>query len=184
MTIKVGINGFGRMGRLALRRAFKHPDFEFAVINEPYATAETMECPEVGLRVPIRHHGPLPFIPINPSAKMILVSMSVVGFSVGLVYVSSFKRAEIAATRNGFPEDTKTYHLISSMWVSFDFMGGFFGASVSGIVVDIWGFRTATVMCWNGYLIMMAIDIIEFHYLKHDNASFNRTKYTEIKTHE
>ena len=25
----------------------------------------TMECPEIGLRVPIRHHGPLPFIPVR-----------------------------------------------------------------------------------------------------------------------
>ena len=29
MTIKVGINGFGRIGRLALRAAFDWPEFEF-----------------------------------------------------------------------------------------------------------------------------------------------------------
>ena len=31
---RVGINGFGRMGRLALRAAFAWPEFEFALINE------------------------------------------------------------------------------------------------------------------------------------------------------
>ncbi len=35
MTIRVGINGFGRMGRLALRAAWAWPDFEFVHINEP-----------------------------------------------------------------------------------------------------------------------------------------------------
>ena len=32
---RVGINGFGRMGRLALRAAFEWPDLDFAHINEP-----------------------------------------------------------------------------------------------------------------------------------------------------
>ena len=35
MTIKVGINGFGRMGRLALRAAWGFPELEFVHINEP-----------------------------------------------------------------------------------------------------------------------------------------------------
>ena len=34
MTIRIGINGFGRMGRLALRAAWSWPDFEFVHINE------------------------------------------------------------------------------------------------------------------------------------------------------
>ena len=34
MTIRIGINGFGRMGRLALRAAWMWPDFEFVHINE------------------------------------------------------------------------------------------------------------------------------------------------------
>ena len=35
MTIKIGINGFGRMGRLALRAAWGWPEVEFVHINEP-----------------------------------------------------------------------------------------------------------------------------------------------------
>ena len=42
MTIKVGINGFGRMGRLALRAAFDWPDMEFVQINDPAGNAETL----------------------------------------------------------------------------------------------------------------------------------------------
>lgn len=41
MTIKVGINGFGRIGRLALRAAFDWPELEFVQINDPTADAAT-----------------------------------------------------------------------------------------------------------------------------------------------
>ena len=34
MATRIGINGFGRMGRLALRAGFGRPDLEFAHINE------------------------------------------------------------------------------------------------------------------------------------------------------
>ena len=34
MSVRVGINGFGRMGRLGLRAAWQWPEFEFVVINE------------------------------------------------------------------------------------------------------------------------------------------------------
>lgn len=41
MTIKIGINGFGRIGRLALRAAWAWPEFEFVHINDPAGDAET-----------------------------------------------------------------------------------------------------------------------------------------------
>ncbi|CCQ10491.1 NAD-dependent glyceraldehyde-3-phosphate dehydrogenase [Pseudoalteromonas luteoviolacea B = ATCC 29581] len=42
MTIKVGINGFGRMGRLSMRAAFDWPDMEFVQINDPAGDAQTL----------------------------------------------------------------------------------------------------------------------------------------------
>lgn len=42
MTIKIGINGFGRMGRLSLRTGFSTNDIEFVHINEPAGDAETL----------------------------------------------------------------------------------------------------------------------------------------------
>jgi glyceraldehyde 3-phosphate dehydrogenase len=41
MTIKIGINGFGRIGRLALRAALDWPELEFVQINDPAADAAT-----------------------------------------------------------------------------------------------------------------------------------------------
>ncbi len=41
MTIRIGINGFGRMGRLALRAAWDWPEFEIVHINEVAGSVET-----------------------------------------------------------------------------------------------------------------------------------------------
>lgn len=42
MTIKIGINGFGRIGRLSMRAAFDWDDIEIVQINDPAASAETL----------------------------------------------------------------------------------------------------------------------------------------------
>jgi len=42
MTIKIGINGFGRMGRLIIRAAFDWPEVEFIQINDPAGDAPTL----------------------------------------------------------------------------------------------------------------------------------------------
>jgi len=42
MTIKIGINGFGRMGRLSMRAAFDWDDVEIVHINDPAANAHTL----------------------------------------------------------------------------------------------------------------------------------------------
>ena len=41
MTLKVGINGFGRIGRLAFRAAWGWPELEFVRINDPAGDAAT-----------------------------------------------------------------------------------------------------------------------------------------------
>ncbi len=40
--MRVGINGAGRMGRLALRAGIDRDDLEFVALNEPHADAETL----------------------------------------------------------------------------------------------------------------------------------------------
>ena len=42
MAIRVGINGFGRMGRLSMRAAFDWADFEIVQINDPAGDAATL----------------------------------------------------------------------------------------------------------------------------------------------
>ncbi|HEY5807519.1 MAG TPA: glyceraldehyde 3-phosphate dehydrogenase NAD-binding domain-containing protein, partial [Povalibacter sp.] len=42
MSIRVGINGFGRMGRLTLRAAWGNPNIQFVQINDPAGDATTL----------------------------------------------------------------------------------------------------------------------------------------------
>ena len=42
MTIKIGINGFGRMGRLTMRALFNKADIDIIHINDPAGNAETL----------------------------------------------------------------------------------------------------------------------------------------------
>ena len=38
MAIKVGINGFGRIGRMVFRAGLKNPNIEFVAVNDPFMT--------------------------------------------------------------------------------------------------------------------------------------------------
>ncbi|XP_049876214.1 uncharacterized protein LOC126373900 [Pectinophora gossypiella] len=40
MVIKVGINGFGRVGRVVFRTCLEHPDIEISAINDPAIEVE------------------------------------------------------------------------------------------------------------------------------------------------
>ena len=42
MTIKIGINGFGRMGRLTMRAFYEWEDIEIIQINDPAGDAATL----------------------------------------------------------------------------------------------------------------------------------------------
>ena len=42
MGIKVGINGFGRLGRMVFRAGLKNPNIEFVAVNDPFMTPDYM----------------------------------------------------------------------------------------------------------------------------------------------
>ncbi|KAK6904442.1 glyceraldehyde-3-phosphate dehydrogenase [Kwoniella mangroviensis CBS 8886] len=42
MAVKVGINGFGRIGRIVLRNAIEHGDIEVVAVNDPFIDLEYM----------------------------------------------------------------------------------------------------------------------------------------------
>ena len=42
MAIRVGINGFGRIGRLVFRAGVNNPNIEFVGINDPFIDADYM----------------------------------------------------------------------------------------------------------------------------------------------
>jgi glyceraldehyde 3-phosphate dehydrogenase len=43
MPLKVGINGFGRIGRIVFRNSLEHPDVEVVAVNDPFIEAKYAE---------------------------------------------------------------------------------------------------------------------------------------------
>ena len=76
MNIRVGINGFGRMGRLALRTAWDWPEFDIVHINEikggPETAAHLLEFDSV--------HGPW-HRGIRATDRQVIIDGKAVGFS-------------------------------------------------------------------------------------------------------
>ena len=42
MSVKVGINGFGRIGKLAFQAALKNEEVEVVAVNDPFIAADYM----------------------------------------------------------------------------------------------------------------------------------------------
>ncbi|GBG74341.1 hypothetical protein CBR_g18752 [Chara braunii] len=40
MAVKIGINGFGRIGRLVLRASLNHPNVQVVAVNDPFLDPE------------------------------------------------------------------------------------------------------------------------------------------------
>jgi len=49
MLTKIGINGFGRIGRLTFRAALTHDDVEVVALNDPFMNPEYMACSSMTL---------------------------------------------------------------------------------------------------------------------------------------
>ena len=89
------------------------------------------------------------------------ICMSVFGFGIGMSYVSSYKRAKDSVIRNGFPPNTRTYHLLSGLWLSSCFTGYFLGPITGGYITEVYGFRYATFICLFLHGIMVVLDMGE-----------------------
>ena len=71
MTTRFGINGFGRMGRLALRAAWGWPELELACINELTGGGEVGAVGDVGSDdgQPLRRKGALAYLLAAPALE-------------------------------------------------------------------------------------------------------------------
>ena len=136
----------------------------------------------IGLIITFMFIGPLPLIPIEVGADFITMIMALLGFSMGLLYVSSYKRAQVSAIQNGFPPNTKTYHLISGFYLTFHFIGYFLGPSIGGVAVEWWGFRSATVIYFIVYCIIFIANVVKISYNFVTNKSAHSIDYEIIQT--
>ena len=68
MVVKVGINGFGRIGRIVFRNAIEHEDIEVVAVNDPFietkyavsATSSTSAAVAASPIILLQNHGAKP----------------------------------------------------------------------------------------------------------------------------
>ena len=81
--------------------------------------------------------GPPPFLNIPPTIPLKLVGLMFLGFGTGSVLVASYSCALNAALQMpAYPEDIKTYSLVSSLWTAAFAIGSFLGTSLAGLLFD------------------------------------------------
>ncbi len=106
--------------------------------------------------------GPSPlFLPsMKPQVGMIQAATSLAGAGMAFVVVSTFTRALRAALESGFSDSMQTYLVVSGLWTSSFHLGQLTGSTVSGFVVDAWGFRTASVPLFVVYAAMTTVNLV------------------------
>ena len=75
----------------------------------------------------------MPGLGLSPNYYLTVIAVSVAGFGLGAQLVAAFAEAQKAAVLSGFPDNVKTYALISSMWTSTFALGAFVGPTTAGL---------------------------------------------------
>ena len=137
----------------------------------------------IGLVIAFIFIGPLPFIHIEPEIDIIRGSFAIIGISTGMVEPSTFTRIHAGAICADFPQNSETYRLVTGLWLSVFFLGGFCGPIVGGLIIDILGFRTTCLICCIVYTIMSIANLWELCYYIKSKRSYqiNHKEYINIR---
>jgi len=108
--------------------------------------------------------GPAPFIPMETSLWLCVVALVFQGIGAGGEIVCAFLGSLKEAVKHGYPDDLRTYGLVSALWSSAFALGAFVGPSIGGVMLDTVGFRIGTlfVICQHGLLAALIIGYLSY----------------------
>lgn len=108
--------------------------------------------------------GPLPFFPMDTHLWLCAVALAFHGFGIGGEIVITNVDALREGVRQGLPDNTETYGVIGGVFAAFVQIGAFAGPSVGGVLLQAYGFRTASLFPFCAQLTVAAITMT--YYLK------------------
>ena len=123
--------------------------------------------------------GPLPFLPIGPSLHFIWGSVAFAGIGYGGILVSTFSRAYKRSIALGYCDSVATYLVLTGYWNGSMHLGNFVGPTVSGFLVEYFGFASATLFTFVAFSVMLIIDIVQF--ISSVKTSKKSKSYEELK---
>jgi MFS family permease len=71
--------------------------------------------------------------------------------------------------------------MIAGMWSASFYLGNFLGPTVSGFLVEAYGFRNSTVLFFSILLFILVIDVFELAYNVRMKRSTKNVNYEELK---
>jgi MFS family permease len=71
--------------------------------------------------------------------------------------------------------------MFAGMWSTSFYLGNFLGPTVSGFLVEAYGFRNSTVLFFSILLLILVIDVFELAYNVRMKRSTKNVNYEEIK---
>ena len=105
--------------------------------------------------------GPSPILPfLKPDVTLMQASTSLSGAGIALVVVSTFTRALRAAFEQGYGDSMDTYLVVSGLWTASFHLGQLVGSTVSGFLVEAWGFRNTSIVFYIVYQQMTIVNLV------------------------
>ncbi|KAK4296007.1 hypothetical protein Pmani_031474 [Petrolisthes manimaculis] len=101
--------------------------------------------------------GPFPGVPINRTIGVVIASLVLNGVGIGGQQVAGVVDAMREAVSAGFPESADTHGCVAGLWASLSGIGRFTSRTGSGFLVDVLGFRKASVfvVSLHGFVVVM-----------------------------
>lgn len=108
--------------------------------------------------------GPAWFLPIGPTIWLSTLAVVLMGFAHAIAFIPTFESILDLAIDRGFPDNVRTYSLVSGLWSCVYSLGEVTGPSFGGLFVDLYefsngctlvaGFSLAAVSLWQEIIIV------------------------------
>lgn len=84
--------------------------------------------------------GPAWFLPLEPTVWLSVMAVVLMGFAHAIAFIPTFESILDIAIDKGFPDNVRTYSLVSGLWSSVYSLGEVTGPTFGGLFVDLYDF--------------------------------------------
>uniref|UniRef100_A0A8C5DL76 Major facilitator superfamily (MFS) profile domain-containing protein n=1 Tax=Gouania willdenowi TaxID=441366 RepID=A0A8C5DL76_GOUWI len=107
--------------------------------------------------------GPTPFLHIQSQLWLVIVTLGLIGFSLGMTAIPTFPEIITCAYATGFPEGLSTLGLVSGLFGAVWSTGMFYGPIVGGLITQHLSFEwAATIQAGLAFLgVSLSVDTVK-----------------------
>ena len=121
----------------------------------------------------------MPPLIFTPTWISITIATCLGSIGYAAVMVSTYGRTQKAAELQNFTQDIDTFIMVSGAWLSSFFLGNFVGSTLTGFLVDAYGFSKATILVFTLVIVALTLDVMEL-ILRSKKNQMNLHEYYHI----